>query len=158
MFINFHENKKAVSLRCNKRLELNFLLLFIASFVLAGCAATAQHTSGKKYLDRYSELGYAGAPSGDKSGEEKWEQSDIDAMVRNIAAVEPHFPMPARIGIAKINGYRGQLIPIPEDEYEHWKKLAESLGPKVGEFIPVNPLIAELVTPSKQTAKARLSE
>jgi hypothetical protein len=116
-----------------------------AAFTLAACSHTTQYTSGQDYLKRY-----------DKSAATMTAHSgSIDADIRNIAAIEPDLQFPARIGLARIE--RGRLITIPQDESESWTKLYNRLGPSFGEFVPVSPLIAAMVSaPHKKNGRAQI--
>lgn len=116
-----------------------FLLIFILSFVLTACSQTTQTTSGRAYLDQYQ---YADT---DSVGENT-QGLTFDQQVREVAKVEPILKFPARIGLARID--RGRLTAVPGDEIEAWMETREKLGDKFGEFIPVNPLIANMVSQS----------
>ena len=121
------------------------LLCAAAIFGLAACSTTTQYTSGKDYLKRYDERGTLHVPSG----------GSLEADIRNIAAVEPDLEFPVRIGLARIE--RGRLITIPQDESESWTKLYNRLGPSFGEFVPVSPLIASMVSaPQKANERAQI--
>ena len=121
------------------------LLCAAAAFTLAACSHTTQYTSGKDYLKRY-----------DKSAATLTTHTgSIDADIRNIAAIEPDLQFPARIGLARIE--RGRLISVPQDESESWTKLYNRLGPSFGEFVPVSPLIASMVSaPRKAHERAQI--
>lgn len=99
--------------------------------LIAACSTT-QTTSGRDYLSAYATPALSRA-----------DLSDIDARVREVAAVEPLLKFPARIGIARIE--RQDLSAIPEEELDDWLVLSEKYVSKIGEFVPVNPLIAESV-------------
>ena len=122
-------------------MKLTTCSLAFAIVLLAGCASTLQTTSGKDYLDKYASvpLGTSPAIGGDSF--------DIDAAVRQAAAVEPVLEFPARIGLVRINGGSG-ISDIPALEAEHWAELVESLGDGFGQFVPINPLVAQLVAPA----------
>lgn len=109
------------------------LILGLAAF-FSGCNQTTQTTSGQRYLDRY--------PVEPTMGKFQ----EVDREVREVAAVEPILEFPARLGLARI--MNGRLTAIPSDEAENWLQLAENLGPSYGEFVPVSPLIAEMMTGS----------
>ena len=111
-------------------------LAFVAALgalVLTACEHYTQTTSGADYLARY-DSSYTPTEGGG---------SDVDADVRRIAAVEPDIRFPARIGLARIQ--RGRLVGVPADEGYIWQALAEELGPRYGDFVPVSPLIAASV-------------
>jgi hypothetical protein len=101
---------------------------------LVGCSQTTQTTSGREYLSAYAqEAGLKAAP--------------MSAEIKAAAAVEPLLRFPARIGLARISNldrWHAQLTGIPEQEAAAWQKVAASLGPKFGEFVPVSPLVAEM--------------
>lgn len=110
---------------------------------LLGCSATTQTTSGRDFLQSY-------APPQKQAAL----KSGIDAEVRAAAAVEPILKFPARIGLARIgnagNRWNAQLTGIPEREAAGWQAVANNLGPKFGEFVPVSPLIAEMMDGDEQ--------
>lgn len=120
------------------------LLAGAALLAAAGCTTSVQTTSGADYLARYdASYEVAGAAGG----------SEVDAEVRRIAAVEPDIRFPARIGLARIEG--GRLVAIPEREAEAWAALAEALDGAYGEFVPVSPLIAAMVSAAPAQAHGR---
>ena len=115
-------------------------LLALACVVsLGACSASLQGTSGSNYLARYDRLGYDTAGPAVSA-----EMSDVDADVREIAAIEPRLEFPARIGLARV-GYGG-LTAIPGDEAQIWQAALEDIGDAYGEFVPVSPLIASMVS------------
>lgn len=107
-----------------------------ALLLAAACASSVQTTSGADYLARY-DGSYTVAAS--------MMGSEVDAQVREIAAIEPDIRFPARIGLARIE--RGRLTAIPEREGEAWAAFTENLNGLYGEFVPVSPLIAAMVSP-----------
>lgn len=106
------------------------LMMCAAAALLANCTHTSQYTSGAAYGARYTQSAY-------KSG------SGIDADVRRIAAIEPNLSFPARIGIARIE--RGQLTSVPVDEAYVWQDMTTERGASYGEFVPVSPMITDMV-------------
>ncbi|HEY2071885.1 MAG TPA: hypothetical protein VGG48_20160 [Rhizomicrobium sp.] len=108
--------------------------------VLAGCGYNTQTTSGHDWLA--AEPAPKGLPT-----------TDIDARVRQAAAVEPTLRFPARIGIARIE--HGSLSPIPAGEAQVWTESAGRLGEAYGEFVPVSPLIAAMF--NEQNVSHRIS-
>ena len=104
---------------------------------LAACEHYTQTTSGADYLKAYSAPA-KGSPS-------------IDREVRDVAAVEPLLRFPARIGLARIgktSEWSGaELTGIPAQELKAWGDVAQRLGPKFGEFVPVSPILAQMLTP-----------
>ncbi|MFN3312982.1 MAG: hypothetical protein ACK46Q_05905 [Hyphomonas sp.] len=113
------------------------LLAGAALTLTAACATSVQTTSGADYLARYDgSYDVAAGASG----------SEVDGEVRRIAAVEPDIRFPARIGLARIE--KGRLATIPETEAEAWAALASELDGAYGEFVPVSPLIAAMVSPA----------
>jgi hypothetical protein len=126
------------------------IIAAIGIVALAGCASNTQETSGKAYLADYP----AGAPApASASGATSTHTADVDADVRAIAAVEPDLRFPARIGLARIEN--GRLTAAASDEAAAWVDLAKKLGPEVGEFVPVSPLIADMVDPEGDTQYSR---
>lgn len=117
-------------------MRFNLVTAGLALLITAACASHVQTTSGADYLARYdgSYTPAAGAAA-----------SEVDAQVRQIAAVEPDIRFPARIGLARIE--RGHLAAIPEREGEAWAALTQELDGLYGEFVPVSPLIAAMVAP-----------
>mgnify|MGYP003628915148 CR=1 FL=1 len=112
-----------------------FWLSIPAAILMAACTSSVQTTSGADYLAGYDgsyEISGTAGPS------------DTDADVRRIAAVEPNLKFPARIGIARVQD--GALGVVPDTEGAIWQDLAEDLGPLYGEFVPVSPLIAAMVS------------
>lgn len=115
------------------------------AILLAGCATTSQYTSGADYLERYSNHDtYSDSAKASSF-------SDSDAAIRDIAAVEPNLRFPARIGLARIE--RGRLVGIPVDEAESWRAAAEDLGAGFGDFIPVSPMVADMVAPNDKNKR-----
>ncbi len=97
---------------------------------LTACSYTTQATSGREYLRSYAQdAGPKAAP--------------MSKALVEAASVEPLLRFPARIGIARLGP--GGLVGIPGEEAAAWQKVAESLGPRFGTFVPVSPLIAEMV-------------
>lgn len=128
-----------------KILFISFVLLF-----LTACAHSIQTTSGRTYLEKYPSQ----AETKEAAVASHW--SEVDAQVREVAAVEPILQFPARIGIAKIDG--GYLTSMSQAEADIWFQTARELGNHFGEFVPVSRLIAEMVspltpTPYRQTLK-----
>lgn len=108
-----------------------------AAMFLGACASTVQTSSGRDYLSGYDTAGAAGP--------------QVDAAVREAAAVEPQLRFPAKIGLARIandGNWRSDLSVVPPDEAAAWARIAGSLGPPFGEFVPISPLIAEMVAPA----------
>lgn len=106
---------------------------------LGGCSAYLQSSSGTDYLARYDRLGYdAAGETGDRDA------MDVDADVRRIASIEPQLEFPARIGLARVG--RGGLEAIPGDEALIWQAALQGIGDSYGEFVPVSPLIASMVS------------
>ncbi len=107
--------------------------LFVAScaLALAACAHTTQYTSGADYLARYND-----SPAYQSS-------SAVDADIRDIAAVEPDFRFPARIGLARLQ--HRNLTTVPQDEAEYWAEFSEKMGRRYGDLIPISPLVTSMV-------------
>lgn len=125
-------------------LSLCFLLL------LTGCESTTQVTSGEEYLDRH---GVSASATMEKALNKGKDSAGFQEQLRQAAAIEPTLTFPARIGIARLatenqsSSYRyslGKIVPIPQAEGQEWVTAAEKLGKDYGEFIPLNPMIAEM--------------
>lgn len=112
------------------------ILSFTVATLLGACATTSQYTSGQDYLAKYDHVAYQS-------------YSDIDAEIKQIAAIEPRLEFPARIGLARIQ--RGQLTSVPADEIQSWQDMTHDLGASYGEFVPVSPLIAAMVSRDNKT-------
>lgn len=116
--------------------------------VLSGCATYTQTTSGKDYLARQG----ASVDQQTSLSPAKTNQSFADEL-RAAASVEPRLRFPARIGIVRLQPgastsrytLGGELASMSEREVVTWQELATRLGPSFGEFIPVQPLIVELM-------------
>lgn len=115
------------------------IILIIVSLVgLSSCGQTVQTTSGRDYLSRYP------TPATYPTQAQSEGYKKIDAEVATVAAVEPNLQFPARIGIVKIE--RGAIANMSQAEGDAWFAATQRLGNAFGEFIPINPLIAEMVT------------
>ncbi len=122
------------------------------TLLLGGClASSVQTSSGSDYLARTPITGALHGPSAPTE--------NLDEAVRRAAAVEPtaHFPM--KICLARID--RGGLSEPPPEEMALWASLGDKLGPSVGEFAILNPLIASFAAtaythPANETMATRL--
>lgn len=110
--------------------------LILLSYYLVACTHNVQTTSGQAYLSKYpSQAEYQQQPPR--------QLQDIDEEVRQVAAIEPQLRFPARIGIAKV--YNGRIASMSHEEADLWFQAKNKLGQQFGEFVPVSPLIAEMV-------------
>lgn len=116
--------------------------LLVAAAISAGCESTVQTTSGQRYLERYPHPSSLDSPLG---------TTDLDQRVAAVAAVEPTLRFPARVGLARIE--HGRLASLPADEGKLWSDLRDKFGPEFGEFIPLSPIVAEMVAPSSTGSK-----
>ena len=114
---------------------------------LSACETVPQYTSSADYLERYPAQSTASASA--LSSETL--HSETDVAIRKIAAVEPDLRFPARIGLARIE--RSKLVGVPHDEAESWRAAAENLGPDFGRFVPVSPLVADMVAPKNNDTR-----
>lgn len=112
-------------------------LLFLC-FCLAACGHRTQTTSGASYLEKYKNVPIVAIANGDNIS--------IEEQIRKVAAVEPVLTFPVRIGLARID--YGQLSVLPGEEVEAWEKVKDKLGHNFGEFVPLNPLVANMVSQS----------
>lgn len=106
---------------------------------LTACGHTIQTTSGRDYLSQY--------PPAQTYATQPHDYKEINAEVAKVAAIEPNLQFPARIGIVKIE--RGDIANMSQEEGNTWTEAAQRLGRSFGEFVPVSPLIAEMVTEQK---------
>ena len=127
--------------------RIRTLIIGIATLALPACATTSQHTSGADYLARYNATTSYQTNAITTSSTAQGSTPDIDREIKDIASVEPHLQFPARIGLARIE--RGNLISVPQDEASYWQESGEELGHEFGQFIPVSPLVAEMVGTNK---------
>jgi len=114
-----------------KRLTAATALLFIGA-----CETSLQTTSGADYLARYDSSYSTTTPV----------YADVDEDVRRIASIEPNLSFPARIGLARIE--HGRLTALPEQDARIWQAQLEKIGRVYGDFVPVSPMIAEMVSPT----------
>ncbi|MEL6828101.1 MAG: hypothetical protein AAFN91_17775 [Pseudomonadota bacterium] len=123
--------------------HLKIVVSAAALIGVAACGTSLQTTSGADYLARY-----------DASHEiANGMPTDVDEDVRRIAAVEPNLIFPARIGLARI--HKGKLTALPADEARIWQDLAEETDEAFGEFVPVSPLIAAMVSEPRVEGTSR---
>ena len=108
-------------------------MLSCACLALTACGGVPYPTSGPALLDRYGTWG------------DKLHFGPMEPEVCLAANVVPKLSFPARIGIARID--TGTLTTLPPGEAEAWQGLADRLGPDWGEFVPVSPMVVELVQP-----------
>lgn len=120
-------------------------LLGAVAILLPACASEIQTTSGRDYLSKYptapSEIQTQSAA---KQGGAAGKTESIDEKVRRVAAVEPLLKFPARIGLARI--ISGELTNVPGEEASAWYATARKLGKDFGQLVPLNRMVAEMVT------------
>ncbi|MFK8067935.1 MAG: hypothetical protein AB8D52_06800 [Gammaproteobacteria bacterium] len=129
-----------------------FLIIAVVStsIFISACSTHVQTTSGQSYLEKYDQTldDYAKSPKAKNNENTKSSHSrSIDQLVRQTAVVEPTLVFPARIGVARID--HGRLTTIPAIEIEAWEQSRKQLGEEFGEFVPVNPMTANMVASSK---------
>lgn len=129
-------------------MKFRTLILCATAAVLGACSHHIQTTSGQEYLKRYAQNPAYGAL--DKTNTE----------IYDIANIEPNLHFPARIGIARIGIEsrlsRKSLTAVPGDESAIWQDLAEREGARYGDFVPVSPFIAAMVThPNNKTGDVK---
>ena len=110
-----------------------FSLILLA--LLPACSQSYQTSSGGDYLAARSFAGVE--PILNTQSEE-----DDHPTLASLAAVEPHLAFPARIGIARV--VNGVLTLAPAEEAEVWADLIGNTR-GFGEFVPLSPLVADLV-------------
>lgn len=126
--------------------SLGTLGLIGIALAMSSCSSTTQNSSGAEYLAKYDGVATSAATTGDESFEET---------LRKVAAVEPVLSFPAKIGLARIE--QGRLTALPADELKSWMDLRDNLGEDFGEFVLVNPMIAEMVSNSVKTKDSSIS-
>lgn len=127
-------------------MKLKYLAATAALIVLGACETSLQTSSGADYLARYDASHEAA----------NGVASDVDEDVRRIAAIEPNLVFPARIGLARIEN--GRLTALPEQDARIWQDQVEQLGRVYGEFVPVSPMIAEMVSPTSTRRSNRTAD
>ena len=127
----------------NTTTQVGFLtLLFLTTF---GCQShSVQMTSGKKYLSDYTNYDAT-----------ETNASDLNEEVKKIASIEPSIQFPSRIGLVKL--FNGRITNLSAEEVEAWEEARSTMGSKFGDFIPVSPMIAEMVyTPRNTNSKSKI--
>ena len=127
-------------------MKLTYVIAIAAALAIGACGTSLQTTSGADYLARY-DTSY-------QASDEKAQAIDED--VRRIASIEPNLVFPARIGLARIE--RGRLTTLPEEDARAWQDQVEKLGTTYGEFVPVSPMIAEMVNTSSPARSSSAAE
>ena len=119
-------------------------LLIILSLASIGCQShSVQMTSGKKYLSNYTNHDVT-----------ETNASDLNEEVKAIASIEPSIKFPSRIGLVKL--FNGRITNLSVQEVEAWEESRSTMGAEFGDFIPVSPMIAEMVyTPGKTDSKSK---
>jgi len=135
-------------------------LFALAALLMLGACGTyaTQTTSGADYLASYAPVKaspqpvvertvrHVGTGTGSVTGsrteivEEKVQTLSTDDLIRHAAAIEPLLQLPARIGLARIEG--GELTMIPEGESALWVELAQRHA-VVGSFAAIDPFLAD---------------
>lgn len=124
-----------------ERKAMKALLCLFLSLYLTACTTHTQTTSGQSYLDKYKNVPTLATTNEDNI--------NIEAQIRQAAQVEPILSFPARIGLARIDN--GRLSNIPGEEIEAWIKTRDKLGKDFGEFIPLSPLVTNMVSSSVES-------
>ena len=119
------------------------ITLLLIPLLLTACTSHIQTTSGKSYLERYQNTP---ANQEDTQPGDSNTGKSIEQLITKVASVEPVLKFPARIGLARID--QGQLSNIPDKEMEAWAKNRNNLSKGFGEFVPLNTMIAKMVTDS----------
>lgn len=97
------------------------LLAALATLGLGACQPSVQTTSGADYLSR--------GPAADPA-------------IQAAAAVEPDLRLPARIGVARLEG--GRLSLAPPEEAELWDDFTARHA-RMGEWVPISPIVEQMV-------------
>ena len=119
-------------------------LIIFLSLASIGCQThSVQMTSGKKYLSHYADYDAT-----------ETNASDLNEEVKAIANIEPSIQFPSRIGLVKL--FNGRITNLSVEEIEAWEESRSTMGITFGDFIPVSPMIAEMVyTPRKTNSKSK---
>ena len=127
----------------NRTIQIGIIITL--TIVSIGCQShSVQITSGKKYLSNYA---HYDTP--------ETNASDLNEEIKSIARVEPSIHFPSRIGLVKL--FNGRISNLTADEIEAWEKSRNSMGSQFGEFIPVSPMIAEMVyIPRNTNSKSKV--
>ena len=123
----------------------------VAATLLTACTASdIQTTSGAEYLAQYAPVETQEQAVvqrsvrriGDDAAlvEERVQTLSADKLVRQAAAIEPLLKLPARIGLARIDG--GRLTTIPAGENALWLSLAQRHH-ALGSFVAIDPFVAQ---------------
>lgn len=113
------------------------LFMGLAASALVACGSTVQTTSGADYLARSASSPNAEAYASYAS------PAGLNEEILEIAAIEPDLRFPARIGLARLD--HSNLISVPMEEGYIWSDAVTDIAPYLGDFVPVNPLIASTV-------------
>jgi hypothetical protein len=120
---------------------------FIISLSIAsiGCQShSVQITTGKEYLSNYTDYDASDINA-----------SDLNEEVKLIANIEPSIEFSSRIGLVKL--FNGRITNLSPDEVEAWEDARHTMSSKFSEFIPVSPMIAEMVyTPRNTNSKSKI--
>ena len=117
-----------------KKRTIQIGLILTLCLLSIGCQShSVQITSGKEYLSSY--------PDYEAS---EINASDLNEEVKLIAKIEPSIEFPSRIGLVKL--FNGRITNLSPDEVEAWEDARRTMGSKFGEFIPVSPMTAKIVT------------
>lgn len=127
-------------------MKLKSVAAVAAVLAIGACETSLQTTSGADYLARYD-------PSYETSNETALA---VDEDVRRIASIEPNLIFPARIGLARIE--RGRLTTLPAEDARVWQDQVEKLGATYGEFVPVSPMIAEMVSTASSSRSSSAAD
>lgn len=127
-------------------MKLKRVAAVAAVLAIGACETSLQTTSGADYLARYD-------PSYETSSETALA---VDEDVRRIASIEPNLIFPARIGLARIE--RGRLTTLPAEDARVWQDQVEKLGATYGEFVPVSPMIAEMVSTASSSRSSSAAD
>ncbi|MEM7190849.1 MAG: hypothetical protein AAF439_14665 [Pseudomonadota bacterium] len=138
-------------------------LMIAAAALLTACSQHAvQVSSGEEYLAGYSPVKGTPQPTaqrtvrrtsdGEEIVEDRIDTVSTDDLIRHAAQIEPLLRLPARIGIARIDG--GQLSTIPNGEAEMWQQLGRRHS-ALGTFAAIDPFLADYTLRTVQPQDAR---
>jgi hypothetical protein len=132
----------------------HLILATTLAVLLAACSNAVQTSSGAQYLKRYADAPQSGNPLSTtlSAADDLKGPLVTDDAIRRAAAIEPDLKLPGRFGLARL--INGQLTIIPQEEAALWFEYAKK-HQSLGEFVPINPLIAAFAESAVISQKKR---
>ena len=129
---------------------MRLLPIPLAFSALVAACGSVQTTSGADYLSSYQAVVTEPQPVPQRTAkhtkhgievvETQLQTLSTDDLIRHAAAIEPLLKLPARIGLARIEG--GRLTAIPAGEAALWQALAQRQA-GLGSFAAIDPFLAD---------------